>query len=152
MRMFAKSIALIALSALPLASPTQSVQAAVKGQPLPIQTLQFNTWQLPAFVDVTPVLGGLVYDVFMSSGACTQNSMTNGNAARVAFQAASYTQEIDEYGTYCFYVNAWTADGNNLTATILTTVKIVQIAAPKTTAANTVAKAVQFNQALVAHN
>lgn len=152
-RTLANIIALLALSALPLAGPPNSVEAAatVKPQPLPIQTVQFNTWQLPAYVDITPVLGGLSYDVFMTSGACTQQSV-NANTPRVAYQVVSYTQEIDQYGTYCFYVNAWDANYNYMTATILTTVKVVQIAAPATAQTNTSTSVTQFNQAMLVHN
>jgi len=154
MRILRNVLALIALSALPLASPPKPVHAAtaVKPQPLPIQTVIFNTWQLPAYVDVTPTVGGLTYDVFMASGACTQQSI-NASTPRVAFSVQSYTVELDAYGTYCFYVNAWTADYSYLTATILTTVKVVQVAAHNpATQTNTTTFAAQINNATLVRN
>lgn len=147
-----KVLALIALSALPLSAPSKQVEAAVKPQPLPIQTVTFNTWELPAYVDVTPATSGLTYDVFMASGACTQSSV-NPNTPRVAFMVDSYTQALTAYGSYCFYVNAWTPDYNYLTATILTTVKVVQIAAPKgATQPNTTTFVSQINSETAVHN
>jgi hypothetical protein len=149
-----KVLALIALSALPLATPSKGVQAAtaVKPQPLPIQTVTFNTWELPAYVDITPATSGLTYDVFMTSGACTQQSI-NASTPRVAFQVAQYTQQLTAYGTYCIYVNAWTSDYGYMTATILTTIKVVQVAAPKAAnQANTYTYASQINNETAVHN
>lgn len=161
MRTIRKVLALMALSALSLTTSHTSVQAAtaVKPQPLPIQTVTFNTWELPAFAELTSTGSGLLLDIWMANGACTQNPTKQAGVVRLTFQMSSqmtapYEIPLNAYGKYCVWTNAWTTDGITfLPATILTTVNVVQVAPPNPSSQpNTTTQAMQTHTVTSVHN
>lgn len=91
-----------------------------------LQTVTFKT-ALPAYVEITPdISGGLAFDVYMSNGACTQTPAANpGYAKLVYYTQLPYEVQLTQYGTFCFWVDAWDEDtGTLLPATVYTTVTI----------------------------